>query len=740
MDTNLSHISIQNIKWIEKNFDKGVEFYKKVDLISQLYSMPEYIAKNLLDYEIDSEDKINSFLNPSIYFLHPPYLFKDMHIAVNLIKEAKIKNDTVFIFGDSDVDGIVGIKILFDALQKFGIKNIYYSIPENDEPYGISLEKIDKAISKGAKLIITVDNGISNFKEIEYARSKGLKVIITDHHNPQDKIPPANAVVNPKLEHYQYPLCLSGSAVAWKIVEALLFSQTKIYSQYISFFDFEVITFKNKYSENNCTINMTYFLTFNLKIIESISFSFILNNTDSTKLKEYTNSLKSCTFSLGKIYSKDEARDSIIQLINIKKEEKSILVTSNFELTQLIFSILDIRFDINEIKSIEKLIDNESNFLKLLYTYKPFYIRKLDFLYFMLYSTIRYNYPKCINELISYLPYVSIATIADIMPVVNENRYIISKGLQVINELKPEFITNILSSLINISYPLSSYDIIWKISPLLNSPGRFGKGEILLNFFLSKNDEHSLISLKEINDYNIKRTMIVEEIFNSIKISSTNKPIVVIEKEGIEPGLTGLLSARFVNITSKPVIFITKTKNGIYGSMRSKNSFNSFQFLSKLSDFFENFGGHHFAAGFTVIKDKYEKFIEKLNDSISNVDFESESQNLMYYTYEITFDELIDPEFEKWYKLLQPYGEDFKVPLFYTRNISLVNPSYIGRNNSSIKLKVFQDSIAIDAIFFKSKQFFNEIKLNSINSLIYEPYFMQNNTLTLMIQDLFSEN
>ena len=164
MDTNLSHISIQNIKWIEKNFDKGVEFYKKVDLISQLYSMPEYIAKNLLDYEIDSEDKINSFLNPSIYFLHPPYLFKDMHIAVNLIKEAKIKNDTVFIFGDSDVDGIVGIKILFDALQKFGIKNIYYSIPENDEPYGISLEKIDKAISKGAKLIITVDNGISNFK------------------------------------------------------------------------------------------------------------------------------------------------------------------------------------------------------------------------------------------------------------------------------------------------------------------------------------------------------------------------------------------------------------------------------------------------------------------------------------------------------------------------------------------------------------------------------------------------
>jgi len=739
MNTNLPHNSIQNIKWIEKNFQKGIEFYKKVDLISQNFSMPEYMAKHLLDYEIDSEEKIINFLNPSIYFLHPPFLFKDMHIALDLIQNAKIKNDTVFIFGDSDVDGIVGIKILFDALQKYGIKTIYYSIPENDEPYGISLEKIDKAISKGAKLIITVDNGISSFKEIEYARAKGIDVIITDHHNPQDKIPPANAIINPKLEQYQYPLCLSGSAVAWKIVEALVFSQTKIYTQYISFLDFEIITFKNKNSENSYIINMTYFLIYNLNIIESLSFSFIVDANDSNKLSEYKNSAKSYTFSLGKFYSNAEAKEYIVQLIEKTKKENGILVTSNSNLTKLILDILDIKFDSNEIKSIEKLINNEANFLKLLDTYKPFYIKKLDFLYFTLYSTIRYNYPKCINELIGYLPYVSIATIADIMPVVNENRYLISKGLQIINESKPEFITNILSTLINISYPLSSYDIIWKISPLLNSPGRFGKGELLLNFFLSKNDEYSLINLKEINDYNIKRTMIVEEIANSIKISTTNKPIVLIEKEGIEPGLTGLLSARFVNITSKPVIFITKTKNGIYGSMRSKNSFNSFQFLSKLSEFFENFGGHHFAAGFTIIKDKYEKFIEVLNDSILKVNSESESQNQMFYTYEITFDELIDPEFEKWYKMLQPYGEDFKVPLFYTKDISLTNPSYIGRNNNSIKLKVFQDSIGIDAIFFKSKQFFNEIKLNSINSIIFEPYFMQNNTLTLMIQDLFIE-
>jgi len=268
MDKNLPLVSLQNIKWIEKNIDKGENFYKQVESISQRFSMPEYFAKHLLDNGIDSEEKIINFLNPSIYFLHPPFLFKDIDIAIKLIQDAKKLNYTIFIFGDSDVDGIVGIKILYDALKKYGIKNILYSIPENDEPYGITTLKIDKAIEKGAKLIITVDNGISSYKEVEYAKNKGIDVIITDHHNPQDKIPPADAILNPKLENYPYPLCLSGSGVAWKIIEALIFSQTKIYNQHLYFFDLELITFSKKDSKKNYIINITYFITYKFKIIE----------------------------------------------------------------------------------------------------------------------------------------------------------------------------------------------------------------------------------------------------------------------------------------------------------------------------------------------------------------------------------------------------------------------------------------------------------------------------------------
>lgn len=736
MENNLYTLSVQNNKWIEKNIDKGEPFYSKVESLSQEFSIPEYFAKHLIDNSIDTSEKFVNFTNPSIFFLHPPFLFKDMTKAISLIHEAKKNDYPVFIFGDSDVDGIMGIKIIYEALQKFGIKKIYYSIPENNEPYGISFNKIDIAISKGVKLIITVDNGISSLKEIEYAKSNGIKVIITDHHNPQNEIPASDAIINPKLENYQYPLCLAGSGVAWKLVEALIFSQTKIFYQKIFFINIDIVKFKNKYTEENLIFNFTIFEVYHLKIENKINFSFQSNLKNNEKIPNITNFSKTLTFSLGNIYNENDVKKILLNIISEKNNKNSIIVTNDIELLKYSFVILDINYDISFVKSFFKLIGENYNFLSVLQTYKSYYLDKFEFLYFMLYSSIRFNYAKCLEELERYLPYVSLATIADIMPVINENRYIISKGLEIINKTKPEFITNILSSLINVNYPLNSYDIIWKISPLLNSPGRFGKGELLLNYFLYKNEQDLLISLKEISDYNIKRSIMVEEIFNSTKLVSSDKPILIIEKEGVEPGLTGLLAAKYVGITSKPTIFITKTKYGIFGSMRSKNSFNSFQFLNQFCEFFENFGGHHFAAGFTIKNELYEKFINNINSAILNLPALEEIENILYYTCEITFDDLISPEFEKWYMALQPYGEDFKVPIFFSKNITLSNPTYIGRNNNSIKLKVYQDSISFDAIFFKNKQFFNDIKLNLVHSIIFEPYFSQNN-LTLLIQDIF---
>ncbi len=731
-------ISVQQNIWKEKNQGKGEDFYKNVELFSQKFLIPEYFAKYLLDNNFNDETMFINFLNPSVYFLHPPFLFKEMNKAITLINKAKKSQFPVFIYGDSDVDGVVGIKILHLALQKYGIQKILYSIPEDDEPYGISIKKIDYAYIKGARLIITVDNGISSCKEVEYAKSKGIDVIITDHHNPQKELPTADAIINPKLDNYPYCKGLSGSGVAWKLIEALIFSQTKIYEQYIYFFSVDITSFENKKDKNRVFFNITFLEISNLQIQRTLSFSYQIE--DEKLINELNQSTlgKSLTFYLGKIFDKKDATNFFKQVFSENKEKQGIIVSDNIENLMKLSNSLGIAIPFENIKTIASLVNKDENFLFLLDSYRIFYINKIDFLYFKLFSTIRYNYQKCIDELEIYLPYVTLATIADIMPLLNENRYIVAKGLAIINNSKPDFVDKILSSLINVNFPINSYDIIWKISPLLNSPGRFGKGKILLNFFLSEKDEDSLLYLKEINDYNIKRTMVVENIYQTIKLSNNDKPIIYIEKEDVEPGLAGLICAKYLGLTSKPVIFVTKTKSGIFGSMRSRNSFNSFQFLNQFSEYFENFGGHPFAAGFTVINDKYNEFYNKIHSCISDLNYETEKSNIQEYNAEITFDELSNPEFEKWYKTLQPFGEEFKVPIFFTREIALSNPIFIGRNNLSTKLKVSQDNISFDALIFKSKNFINEIKLNSINSIVYEPYFMQNNKLTLLIIDLFT--
>ncbi|MFN3412411.1 MAG: DHH family phosphoesterase, partial [Exilispira sp.] len=471
MEYSLHKLSIQNNRWIEKNIEKGQEYYKKIEILSQTFSIPDYFSKHLVDNKIDNQEKFINFINPSIYFLYPPFLFKDIFNALRLISEAKNNDSPIFIFGDSDIDGIAGIKILYEALHKYGIKKIFYSIPENNEPYGISIEKIDLAIKRGAKLIITVDNGISCIKEVEYAKTKGLKVIITDHHNPKEDIPEADAIINPKLENFSYPSCLSGAGVAWKLVEALIFSQTRIFEQNIIFCNVEIKNFHSK-SKNNYIANLTFLFIKNLRIYKQYNFSFYIDIEDFDNVLNFNNYNKTATFSLGKILTKEQASKNIFLILSEAIENNSIFISDQSDLLLLIFKDLSIKINLNDIKSIKSLINDDDDFLSILSTYKMFYINKIDYLYFILYSTIRYNYPKCIEELESYLPYVTIATIADIMPVFNENRYIIAKGLNIINENKPEFITQILSSVVGVNYPLTTYDIIWKISPLLNSPGR----------------------------------------------------------------------------------------------------------------------------------------------------------------------------------------------------------------------------------------------------------------------------
>ena len=169
----------------------------------------------------DTEEKMKRFLNPSKEHFLSPFLMRGMREAVELIKQAREEDWRVAVFGDYDADGIGACTILFRALKEYGIEPYLY-VPEREEGYGMSTSAIDTIFDEFLPdLIITVDCGISNAAEVEYIKSQGAFVVVTDHHELPEVLPDC-IIINPKLED-DYPYDnLCGAGVAFKLATALL--------------------------------------------------------------------------------------------------------------------------------------------------------------------------------------------------------------------------------------------------------------------------------------------------------------------------------------------------------------------------------------------------------------------------------------------------------------------------------------------------------------------------------------
>jgi single-stranded-DNA-specific exonuclease len=190
-----------------------------------LKSYPEFLQHLLYHRGLKSAEAAEEFLSPQYEKgIHDPYLMKDMEKAVERILKAIDQNEKTVIFSDFDADGIPGAVVLHDFFKKIGYHNFENYIPDrHNEGYGLNKEAIRKFKEEGANLLITIDCGISNFKEVELANELGIDVIITDHHLTHQKLPRAFAILNSKQEDCQYPYkMLCGAGVVFKLVQAIL--------------------------------------------------------------------------------------------------------------------------------------------------------------------------------------------------------------------------------------------------------------------------------------------------------------------------------------------------------------------------------------------------------------------------------------------------------------------------------------------------------------------------------------
>ena len=194
---------------------------EKVRLVQDKFGLHPLVSQVLSNRGFQNIEEADHFLNPSLEDLHDPFIMKGMEKAVDRLARALENKEKIVIYGDYDVDGITSISLIVRYLSQLGGDVGYYIPHRMIQGYGLSKAVIDNVAGMGASLVVTVDCGITAIEAIDYANSRGLELIVTDHHEPGEGMPEAVAILNPKQLGDEYPEKeLAGIGVAFKLVRA----------------------------------------------------------------------------------------------------------------------------------------------------------------------------------------------------------------------------------------------------------------------------------------------------------------------------------------------------------------------------------------------------------------------------------------------------------------------------------------------------------------------------------------
>ncbi len=203
-------------KWILKNSADP----EKVSRLGTELGIDRVLAELLVQRSVETFEEARKFFRPSLDDLHDPFLMKDMDKAVDRLTQAVSSREKILVYGDYDVDGTTAVALVFSFLRQLTPEIDFYIPDRYDEGYGVSLKGIDWAAENGFNLIITLDCGIKAIEKAAYAKSKGIDMIICDHHLPENELPAAVAVLDPKREDCHYPFDdLCGCGVGFKLVQ-----------------------------------------------------------------------------------------------------------------------------------------------------------------------------------------------------------------------------------------------------------------------------------------------------------------------------------------------------------------------------------------------------------------------------------------------------------------------------------------------------------------------------------------
>lgn len=354
---------------------------------------------------------------------------------------------------------------------------------------------------------------------------------------------------------------------------------------------------------------------------------------------------------------------------------------------------------------------------------------------------------KLKNEHIAfkYLDYVAIASAADMVPLIGENRVLVSWGLDLINKNPRPGIKGLLYCTgVNIG-SVNASNIVFALAPLINAAGRLGDAKRSVEMMTNRDEVRAFLIAQELQQENRKRRTIDEATFNQAiplaeNLLNGNSKSLVIYNPHWHPGVIGIVASRLVDKFHLPTVLLTKIDNLAKGSARSIHAFDIHLALKKCSKYLSEFGGHKHAAGLSLKEERIHSFREDFNllavDSITDDMLVPE----IIIDTELKLNEL-SPNFLNLLKKFAPFGYDNQKPVFITKNVVSANGvKVVGSNH--LKFRALQSNFAIDAIGYnlsEKKDICSDGKPFSMVYNIEEASFNGQNTIQLRIKDLKPE-
>lgn len=701
------------MQWVKKQIDR-----EPVKAMMRKYHCDALTASILVRRNLVNGENVLYMLETNSRYLYSPFLFDNMEDAVDRILNAKDEGEKVLVFGDRDVDGITSTALLYEALRDFGL-DVSWQIPTGDETYGLSKEAIDNFAQKDGTLIITVDCGISNFNEIEYACEKSIDVIITDHHKPQEKLPNAFTIINPQLEDSGYPMKeISGCAVAWKLVLALRFAMTEFYKHSICLLNVRPIN--NAYTvEVRKMINLVEVASLQEHIQEgAVSFS-------ATRLPQF---LQGQQIFVWNETSQKKMLDRIFGTgIEFNFCDLQPLVAQRYP--ELGTSSL---LRLKDFSTIGKYFEERNT--------------EID-----AFANIFITFVQATNKLFSNrelqeIQLVSVSTIADLMPLRSENRMLLRLGLKEMNAHLRSGLADILARQGMGAQKIGTHEIGWSISPVLNAAGRMGEAEVAVQMLTAKDASERNTLVDKLFRMNEERKTLSETCWNEIinesykSFDEYNQKLVVVASDKINRGVSGILASRLVNTFNVPCIVICKMPDGTAtASCRSVKGFQILDLLTPSKELFIDYGGHDYAAGFSIKAENLDAFLQELKKTSAVIEFAPPANKAVEIDAELP-EQYLKPELLETLDTFEPFGEGFPELVFMSEGLRLEDASLVGRGEKKhLKLILKCGDTKWTALFWGEGERLEQVRAWSHVDLAYtiqRNYYNGNVTPQMIVIDL----